>query len=298
MPINRPSMNKPKMIKPKVGAPKPSVKPMQPEQPVVIPEEPVAVEEEKVIEIPVVAEVEEVAPELLEKMIEEENEKLEEQDAANEEIKTPPELIHEEKPVEEPVVKEQPKAKKKSSRKSSKKKEEPVAEQNEEVVNESLPNMPLSEAMEAMSEELNIEEEGWAEIKQEIVDKLKTTVIDPDISPTDMRYLAAEIDSILTDLKIYKVDVENRYKALTERMEYIRVQNAVGTNSESRKASGYAALYNHKKDPDATESINLIQIKLVLEGQLNFYNSAIETLMSRKSLLVTFLGVVKLEASI
>jgi hypothetical protein len=281
MPINRPSMNKPKMIKPKVGAPKPTVKPMQPEQPVVIPEEPVAVEEEKVIEIPVVAEVEEVAPELLEKMIEEENDKLEEQDA-----------------VEEPVAKEQPKAKKKSSRKSSKKKEESVVEQNEEVVNESLPNMPLSEAMEAMSEELNIEEEGWAEVKQEIVDKLKTTVIDPDISPTDMRYLAAEIDSILTDLKIYKVDVENRYKALTERMEYIRVQNAVGTNSESRKASGYAALYNHKKDPDATESINLIQIKLVLEGQLNFYNSAIETLMSRKSLLVTFLGVVKLEASI
>ena len=277
MAITKPSMNKPKMIKPKVGAPKPAVKPIQPEQPVVIPEEPVAVEEEKVIEIPVVAEVEEVAPELLEKMIEEENDKLEEQDAINE---------------------EQSKTKKKSSRKSSKKKEEPVVEQNEEVVNESLPNMPLSEAMEAMSEELNIEEEGWAEVKQEIVDKLKTTVIDPDISPTDMRYLAAEIDSILTDLKIYKVDVENRYKALTERMEYIRVQNAVGTNSESRKASGYAALYNHKKDSDATESINLIQIKLVLEGQLNFYNSAIETLMSRKSLLVTFLGVVKLEASI
>ena len=281
MPINRPSMNKPKMIKPKVGAPKPAVKPMQPEQPVVIPEEPVAIEEEKVIEIPVVAEVEEVAPELLEKMIEEENDKLEEQDA-----------------IEEPVVKEQPKTKKKSSKKSNKKKEEPVVEQNEEVVNESLPNMPLSEAMEAMSEELNIEEEGWAEVKQEIVDKLKTTVIDPDISPTDMRYLAAEIDSILTDLKIFKVDVENRFKALSERMEYIRVQNAVGTNSESRKASGYAALYNHKKNPSDTQSINLIQIKLVLEGQLNFYNSAIETLMSRKSLLVTFLGVVKLEASI
>ena len=158
--------------------------------------------------------------------------------------------------------------------------------------------MPLSEAMEAMAEDLDIEEDGWEEVKQEIVDKLKTTVIDPDISPTDMRYLAAEIDSILTDLKIYKVDVENRFKALSERMEYIRVQNAVGTNSESRKASGYAALYNHKKNPSDTQSINLIQIKLVLEGQLNFYNSAIETLMSRKSLLVTFLGVVKLEASI
>jgi ribosomal protein S15P/S13E len=150
----------------------------------------------------------------------------------------------------------------------------------------------------AMSDEINIEEEGWAEIKQEIVDKLKTTVIDPDISPTDMRYLAAEIDSVLTDLKIYKVDIENKVKALSERMEYIRSKNAVGSNSEQRKASGYESLFNYKKNANDTESINLIQIKLVLEGQLNFYNSSVETLMSRKSLLVTFLGAVKLEASI
>jgi ribosomal protein S15P/S13E len=273
--MSRPKIGVPKAGVPKVGAPKPvNANPAQPEEPVVVeepivvPEKPMAVEQEQVVEVPIEEPI----------------------------VKEPKEEVIVEEEKEEPKQK----AKKKSTRKSNKKQDDnkEVVVEAEQDNKEVLPNMSLKDAMIAMSDEINIEEEGWAEIKQEIVDKLKTTVIDPDISPTDMRYLAAEIDSILTDLKIYKVDVENRYKALTERMEYIRVQNAVGTNSESRKASGYAALYNHKKDPDATESINLIQIKLVLEGQLNFYNSAIETLMSRKSLLVTFLGVVKLEASI
>ena len=207
------------------------------------------------------------------------------------------EEIIEEQPKEE-VLEEEPKqkTKKKSTKKSSNKKQEDQPE--ETIEKEVLPNMSLKDAMIAMNDEINIEEEGWTEIKQEIIDKLKTTVIDPDISPTDMRYLAAEIDSILTDLKIYKVDVENKVKALSERMEYIKAKSAVGSNSEQRKATGYEALFNHKKNPNDTESINLVQIKLVLEGQLNFYNSSVETLMSRKSLLVTFLGAVKLEASI
>jgi hypothetical protein len=80
-------------------------------------------------------------------------------------------------------------------------------------------------------------------------------------------------------------------------VEYIRLSNAVGTNTEERKASGMKALMNHKVDPSSTETVNLVEYKLFYESKLAFFNEAIEILKDRKQLLITFQGMMKIEST-
>ena len=283
--IKKPTIKKPMngIKKPAVKAPKPAApKSIVPEQVEETIEQNVEVVEEKVIEIPVVVdEVEEVAPELLEQVIEEENQKLEEQDAAEE-------------PVTEEVKEEKPKAKK-SSRKSKTKKEEPKAEEN--VIDDNLPNMSLNEAVEKLNGTFEYTVPEWEEAKQEIEDRLKATTIDPDADPGVMRMLIAELDEFISELRLVRTRTNDQVKAVTERVEYIRLVNSNGTNSEERKANGYKALMNYKINPDDTETINLIEYKLFFESQLNFYNETIETLKDRKQLLITFSSMMKIEST-
>ena len=275
-------IKKPSIKKPVNGIKKPAVKPKAP----VIKEEVVEeVVKEEAIEIPVVVDqVEEIAPELEEILAQDEKHQEQEEQQIVEEVN--------EEPESEPVVEEKPKAKK-SSRKSTKKKEEPKVE---EVVEENLPNMELNDAVTVMGKMCPTLPE-WEEAKLEIEDKLRATAIDPDIDPASGRLLIGEIDALLCELRVYKVDQEAEVKAITEMVEYIRLSNAVGTNSEERKASGYKALMNHKPDPSSTETINLVEYKLFYESKLAFFNEAIEILKDRKQLLITFQGMMKIEST-
>ena len=271
-------IKKPSIKKPVNGIKKPAVKPKAP----VIKEE---VVEEKVVEIPVVVDqVEEIAPELEEILAQDEKHQEQEEQQVVEEVN--------EEPAQEPepVVEEKPKAKK--SRKSTKKKEEP----KEEVVEENLPNMDLNSAIITMGKMCPTLPE-WEEAKLEIEDKLRSTAIDPDIDPASGRMLIGEIDALLCELRVYKVDQEAEVKAITEMVEYIRLSNAVGTNTEERKASGMKALMNHKVDPSSTETVNLVEYKLFYESKLAFFNEAIEILKDRKQLLITFQGMMKIEST-
>ena len=277
-------IKKPSIKKPMNGIKKPAVKPKAP----VIKEE---VVEEKVVEIPVVVDqVEEIAPELEEILVQDEKHQEQEEQQIVEEVNEEPEQELVVEPEPEPVVEEKPKAKK--SKKSTKKKEEP----KEEVVEENLPNMELNDAVTIMGKMCPTLPE-WEEAKLEIEDKLRATAIDPDIDPSSGRMLIGEIDALLCELRVYKVDQEAEVKAITEMVEYIRLSNAVGTNSEERKASGYKALMNHKIDPSSTETINLIEYKLFYESKLAFFNEAIEILKDRKQLLITFQGMMKIESN-
>ena len=156
--------------------------------------------------------------------------------------------------------------------------------------------MELNEAVIAMGKMCPTLPE-WEEAKLEIEEKLRATAIDPDIDPSSGRMLIGEIDGLLCELRVYKVDQEAEVKAITEMVEYIRLSNATGTNSEERKANGYKALMNHKTSPDSTETINLIEYKLFYESKLAFFNEAIEILKDRKQLLITFQGMMKIESN-
>jgi hypothetical protein len=275
-------IKKPSIKKPVNGIKKPAVKPKAP----VIK---VEVVEEKVVEIPVVVDqVEEIAPELEEILAQDEKHQEQEEQQIVEEVN--------EEPVQEPepVVEEKPKAKK--SRKSTKKKEEPKVEE-EPIIEEDLNNMSLNDALVKLNGTFEYTVPEWEEAKQEIQDRLKSTTIDPDADPGVMRMLIAELDEFVSELRLVRSNTNDQVKAITERVEYIRLSNSKGTNSEERKASGYKALMNYKVNPDDTETINLIEYKLFFESQLNFYDETIETLKDRKQLLITFSSMMKIESN-
>ena len=277
-------IKKPSIKKPINGIKKPAVKPKAP----VIKEE---VVEEKVIEIPVVVDqVEEIAPELEEILAQDEKHQEQEEQQIVEEVNEEP--VQEPEPA--PVVEEKPKAKK--SRKSTKKKEEPKVEE-ESIIEEDLNNMSLNDALVKLNGTFEYTVPEWEEAKQEIQDRLKSTTIDPDADPGVMRMLIAELDEFVSELRLIRSNTNDQVKAITERVEYIRLSNSKGTNSEERKASGYKALMNYKVNPDDTETINLIEYKLFFESQLNFYDETIETLKDRKQLLITFSSMMKIESN-
>ena len=286
-------IKKPSIKKPVNGIKKPAVKPAaKPVAPKAV-EVPVELEvvEEKVVEIPVVVDqVEEIAPELEEALAQDEKHQEQEEQQVVEEVNEEP--VQEPEPVVE-VKEEKPKAKK-SSKKSSKKKEEP---KEEAVVEDDLETVSLNDAIEKLSGTFDYTVPEWEEAKQEIEDRLKSTTIDPDADPGVMRMLIAELDEFISELRLVRTNTNDKVKAITERVEYIRLSHSVGTNSEERKANGYKALMNYRLDPSDTEAINLIEYKLFFESQLNFYNETIETLKDRKQLLITFSSMMKIEST-
>jgi hypothetical protein len=278
------SIKKPSMIKPNIKKPSVAKKPAAPVKPAIAEEVQAAVEEvveEKVVEpIVIVEDPIDVAPELLEQMIEEENQKLEEQDAMEE-------------PVVEEVKEEKPKAKK-SSKKSKAKKEEPKVEEEPQ---EQLPQMSLEDSIDAMADTVNITTEDWEEAKQEIEDKLKALTIDPDMNPATMKHLIGDLDDLMTELRFRLVDIEGQVEFINAQVDYIRSTNSKGSNAEERKANAFLALTNFKKNPDDTEVINLIQYQIFMNNKLNFLNKSIETVRDRRQLLITFNSCMKIEST-
>ena len=274
------SIKKPSMIKPNIKKPSVAKKPAAPVKPAIAEEVQTAVEEKVVEPIVIVEEPVDIAPELLEQMIEEENQKLEEQDAMEE-------------PVVEEVKEEKPKAKK-SSKKSKAKKEEP---KEEEQVQEQLPQMSLEDSIDAMADTVNITTEDWEEAKQEIEDKLKSLTIDPDMNPATMKHLIGDLDDLMTELRFRLVDIEGQVEFINAQVDYIRSTNSKGSNAEERKANAFLALTNFKKNPDDTEVINLIQYQIFMNNKLNFLNKSIETVRDRRQLLITFNSCMKIEST-
>jgi hypothetical protein len=275
------SIKKPSMIKPNIKKPSVAKKPAAPVKPAIAEEVQAAVEEKVVEPIVIVEEPVDVAPELLEQMIEEENQKLEEQDAMEE-------------PVVEEVKEEKPKAKK-SSKKSKAKKEEPKVEEEPQ---EQLPQMSLEDSIDAMADTVNITTEDWEEAKQEIEDKLKSLTIDPDMNPATMKHLIGDLDDLMTELRFRLVDIEGQVEFINAQVDYIRSTNSKGSNAEERKANAFLALTNFKKNPDDTEVINLIQYQIFMNNKLNFLNKSIETVRDRRQLLITFNSCMKIESTI
>ena len=278
------SIKKPSMIKPNIKKPSVAKKPAAPVKPAIAEEVKTTIEEvveEKVVEpIVIVEDPVDVAPELLEQMIEEENQKLEEQDAMEE-------------PVVEEVKEEKPKAKK-SSKKSKAKKEEPNVEEEPQ---EQLPQMSLEDSIDAMADTVNITTEDWEEAKQEIEDKLKALTIDPDMNPATMKHLIGDLDDLMTELRFRLVDIEGQVEFINAQVDYIRSTNSKGSNAEERKANAFLALTNFKKNPDDTEVINLIQYQIFMNNKLNFLNKSIETVRDRRQLLITFNSCMKIEST-
>ena len=314
MAIKRPTISKPGIVKPNMGKKAP-VKPVV-EEPKVVKEEVVEVVVEEVQE-EVVNEIEVPVEEIIEEEIEvpedivieevktvEEVETVEEvliESAApnsEEELKERLEEAAKNEVIEEPVKEEKPK--KKSSRKKAAKKEEKVVEPKEESIEvKDYKAKPLVDAMKSMIGITGCTTPEWEQTKANIIEQVEGMHIDPDSTPAEMRYLIADIDAALSQLKIYKINADQQFNPLLKHINYVSLQaGSRGANSEERKANAIRGLIEYKTNPDDTEYTNLLDIQVFAENQIAFYDEMIKILQDKKNMLITFSGIVKTETQL
>ena len=222
------------------------------------------------------------------------NDVVEEQEDVVEEKTAPIEEVVEE------VVEEAPK-KKSSRKKSSSKKKEVKAEEpvNEPINKEEYKAKPLVDAMKEMVGITGCTTPEWEAVKAEITEKIEGMNIDPDSTPAEMRYLIAEIDLALSQLKIRKVNADQQFNPLLKHINYVSLQaGSKGSNSEERKANAIRGLIEYKSNPDDTEYTNLLDIQVYAENQIAFYDEMIKILQDKKNMLITFSGIVKTETQL
>jgi hypothetical protein len=249
------------------------IKPEAVEEVVVqVPEEPIVVEENITNEVPVESEV----------VIDE---------PTVEEV----EVVKEEQPAEEPKT---TKKKTSSRKKTTTKKKEEVVEETISEPKTVLPNMSLEECLNAMVSKVNATTTEWEEEKTTISEEIESLVIDPDASPGEMKELISQIDVLLSKLKILKANCEQRNNGLLEHIDYVKYKGSTGSNSEERKTNGMEALMHYMVDPESPNSANLLELKVFITNQSNFYNEMINVLVDKKNLLITFSGLTKIEAQL
>ena len=252
----------------------------------------IVVEEVQEEQVEVQKEQEEVVSELAKPVKQEvlQNDVVEEQENV---------VVEETAPVEE-VVEETPK-KKSSRKKSSSKKKEVKAEEpvNEPINKEEYKAKPLVDAMKEMVGITGCTTPEWEAVKAEITEKIEGMNIDPDSTPAEMRYLIAEIDLALSQLKIRKVNADQQFNPLLKHINYVSLQaGSKGSNSEERKANAIRGLIEYKSNPDDTEYTNLLDIQVYAENQIAFYDEMIKILQDKKNMLITFSGIVKTETQL
>ena len=304
MAIKRPNISKPGIVKPNIGKKAP-VKPVV-EEPKVVKEEVVEVVVEEVqeeivneIEVPVEEVIEEEI-EVPEDMIQTPPQIIEEEPKQEEKVIEEVEEVEEivEEVIEEPVKEEKPK--KKSSRKKAAKKEEKVVEPKEEPIEvKDYKAKPLVDAMKSMIGITGCTTPEWEQTKANIIEQVEGMHIDPDSTPAEMRYLIADIDAALSQLKIYKINADQQFNPLLKHINYVSLQaGSKGANSEERKANAIRGLIEYKANPDDTEYTNLLDIQVFAENQIAFYDEMIKILQDKKNMLITFSGIVKTETQL
>ena len=305
MAIKRPNISKPGIVKPNMGKKAPVAKPV------------VEVAKEQVIEQVEEQVVEQIEENEIEVSIEEEIEIPEDM------IKTPSQVVEEPKqeeviaveevieeaveessaPKNEEVIEEsvkEEKPKKKSSRKKATKKEEKSIEAKEEPIEvKDYKAKPLVDAMKEMIGITGCTTPEWEATKAEIMEQVQGMHIDPDSTPAEMRYLIAEIDGALSQLKIFKINADQQFNPLLKHINYVSLQaGSKGSNSEERKANAIRGLIEYKANPDDAEYTNLLDIQVFAENQIAFYDEMIKILQDKKNMLITFSGIVKTETQL
>ena len=312
MAIKRPTINKPGIVKPSINkkAPVAPTKIVKEEVEEVVQETIQEVVEETIeeneIEVPVdiIVKEESVIEETQEEVVVQET--VQEEIVEEQEVEVAEEQVVEEVVVEEQVeevveVKEEPKKKSNSRKRSSAKKakEEVVEEKSEAISKEDYKAKPLVDAMKEMIGITGCTTPEWEATKSEIMEQVQGMQIDPDSTPAEMRYLIADIDAALSQLKILKINADQQFNPLLKHINYVSLQaGSKGSNSEERKANAIRGLIEYKSNPDDTEYTNLLDIQVFAENQIAFYDEMIKILMDKKNMLITFCGIVKTETQL
>ena len=234
-----------------------------------------------------------------------EEEQSEQEEAASEES------------AQEEAKEEEEKPKKRRRRKSSKKEEEPVEEapveeqpkqgkkQQDIKVHEYVANYDILgkkvsyDDMAGAVMDYFIDDD-WKAIQDDLTEKMNNIRIEPDMNPGTLKYALAELNNLNDEISAAYVEQKQILDMLTDKefgaATALMAMNQRGSNSEERKANGFAALTHAKFGGD--DEVNLIALINAVKARFVFLNSLSKRIQYKSNTCITMSGAMKMEQSL
>ena len=142
-------------------------------------------------------------------------------------------------------------------------------------------------------------EDEWKKIQDELDGKIKDIRIEPDMNPGTLKYVLAELNNLNDEIAAAYVEQKQLLEALTNKEFGAAVclfaMSSRGSNSEERKANGFAALTHAKYGDNEVDLISLIN---ATKMRLLFLDNISKRIQYKSNICITMSSAIKMEQSL
>lgn len=141
-------------------------------------------------------------------------------------------------------------------------------------------------------------DEEWEQLKQDLSEELLAIKIEADLNPAGLKHVACQLDTLKQKVWYELQAIKSTYDYLGSKepeglLRRVKRLNGTGCNVEEREKSGILACYNYTDEEG--NAINLYQLFFSVSERYNFLNSIVEQIEFKNKLLILMNGALKLE---
>jgi hypothetical protein len=143
-------------------------------------------------------------------------------------------------------------------------------------------------------------DDDWKATQDDLTEKMNNIRIEPDMNPGTLKYALAELNNLNDEISAVYVEQKQLLDVLTDKefgaATALLAMNSRGSNSEERKANGFAALTHAKFGGE--EEVNLIALINAVKARFVFLNSLAKRIQYKSNTCITMSGAMKMEQSL
>lgn len=143
-------------------------------------------------------------------------------------------------------------------------------------------------------------DDDWKATQDSLTEKMNNIRIEPDMNPGTLKYALAELNNLNDEISAVYVEQKQLLDVLTDKefgaATALLAMNSRGSNSEERKANGFAALTHAKFGGE--EEVNLIALINAVKARFVFLNSLSKRIQYKSNTCITMSGAMKMEQSL
>jgi hypothetical protein len=143
-------------------------------------------------------------------------------------------------------------------------------------------------------------DDDWKATQDDLTEKMNNIRIEPDMNPGTLKYALAELNNLNDEISAVYVEQKQLLDVLTDKefgaATALLAMNSRGSNSEERKANGFAALTHAKFGGE--EEVNLIALINAVKARFVFLNSLSKRIQYKSNTCITMSGAMKMEQSL
>lgn len=143
-------------------------------------------------------------------------------------------------------------------------------------------------------------DDDWKATQDDLTKKMNNIRIEPDMNPGTLKYALAELNNLNDEISAVYVEQKQLLDVLTDKefgaATALLAMNSRGSNSEERKANGFAALTHAKFGGE--EEVNLIALINAVKARFVFLNSLSKRIQYKSNTCITMSGAMKMEQSL